>query len=66
MPSTLHPLFPALRPLPCNPPQAQAVTPALERIIEANTLLSGLGFEAVVSPAAHAKGLVSSCFTGHS
>jgi glycerol dehydrogenase len=25
--------------------QAQVVTPALERLVEANTLLSGLGFE---------------------
>ena len=33
---------------------AQAVTPALERIIEANTLLSGLGFESGGLAAAHA------------
>jgi len=32
----------------------QAVTPALERIIEANTLLSGLGFESSGLAAAHA------------
>ncbi|AMB98592.1 glycerol dehydrogenase [Aerococcus urinaehominis] len=34
--------------------QAQVVTPALEAIIEANTLLSGLGFEAGGLAAAHA------------
>jgi glycerol dehydrogenase len=33
---------------------AHAVTPALERIIEANTLLSGLGFESAGLAAAHA------------
>ncbi|MCC5867888.1 MAG: glycerol dehydrogenase [Gammaproteobacteria bacterium] len=33
---------------------AQVVTPALERIIEANTLLSGLGFESGGLAAAHA------------
>ncbi len=33
---------------------AQAVTPALERVIEANTLLSGLGFESGGLAAAHA------------
>lgn len=33
---------------------AQAVTPALERIVEANTLLSGLGFESSGLAAAHA------------
>jgi glycerol dehydrogenase len=33
---------------------AQAVTPALERLIEANTLLSGLGFESSGLAAAHA------------
>ena len=33
---------------------AQAVTPALERIVEANTLLSGLGFESGGLAAAHA------------
>ena len=39
----------------CLPlPQAQAVTPALERIIEANTLLSGLGFESGGLAVAHA------------
>ncbi|QIS06173.1 iron-containing alcohol dehydrogenase [Nocardia brasiliensis] len=32
----------------------QAVTPALERIVEANTLLSGLGFESSGLAAAHA------------
>lgn len=31
-----------------NATQAKAVTPALERIVEANTLLSGLGFESAV------------------
>ena len=34
--------------------EAQAVTPALERIVEANTLLSGLGFESGGLGAAHA------------
>lgn len=34
--------------------EAQAVTPALERLIEANTLLSGLGFESSGLAAAHA------------
>ena len=33
--------------------QAQVVTPALERIVEANTLLSGLGFESGGLGAAH-------------
>ncbi len=33
---------------------AQVVTPALERVIEANTLLSGLGFESSGLAAAHA------------
>jgi glycerol dehydrogenase len=33
--------------------RAQAVTPALERIIEANTLLSGLGFESAGLAVAH-------------
>ena len=33
---------------------AQQVTPALERIVEANTLLSGLGFESSGLAAAHA------------
>ena len=33
---------------------AQAVTPALERLVEANTLLSGLGFESSGLAAAHA------------
>ena len=34
--------------------QAQVVTPALERIVEANTLLSGLGFECGGLAVAHA------------
>jgi glycerol dehydrogenase len=34
--------------------RTQAVTPALERLIEANTLLSGLGFESSGLAAAHA------------
>ena len=34
--------------------EAQVVTPALENIIEANTLLSGLGFESAGLAAAHA------------
>jgi glycerol dehydrogenase len=34
--------------------QARAVTPALERLVEANTLLSGLGFESSGLAAAHA------------
>ncbi len=34
--------------------EAHAVTPALERIVEANTLLSGLGFESGGLAAAHA------------
>ncbi|MFN7933970.1 MAG: glycerol dehydrogenase [Bryobacteraceae bacterium] len=34
--------------------QLKAVTPALERIVEANTLLSGLGFESSGLAAAHA------------
>ncbi|CEM28074.1 unnamed protein product [Vitrella brassicaformis CCMP3155] len=34
--------------------EAQTVTPALEKIIEANTLLSGLGFESAGLAAAHA------------
>ncbi|WP_419786515.1 glycerol dehydrogenase [Pseudodesulfovibrio sp.] len=33
--------------------RAQSVTPALERIVEANTLLSGLGFESAGLAAAH-------------
>ncbi|MCB2187712.1 MAG: glycerol dehydrogenase [Deltaproteobacteria bacterium] len=33
---------------------ARAVTPALERVVEANTLLSGLGFESAGLAAAHA------------
>ena len=34
--------------------QGQVVTPALERLVEANTLLSGLGFESSGLAAAHA------------
>jgi glycerol dehydrogenase len=34
--------------------QGQVVTPALERVVEANTLLSGLGFESSGLAAAHA------------
>jgi glycerol dehydrogenase len=34
--------------------QVQAVTPAFERVVEANTLLSGLGFESSGLAAAHA------------
>jgi glycerol dehydrogenase len=34
--------------------EVQAVTPALERLVEANTLLSGLGFESSGLAAAHA------------
>jgi len=34
--------------------EAKAVTPALERLVEANTLLSGLGFESSGLAAAHA------------
>lgn len=34
--------------------ESQAVTPALERLVEANTLLSGLGFESSGLAAAHA------------
>ena len=34
--------------------QAQVVTPALERLVEANTLLSGIGFESSGLAAAHA------------
>jgi glycerol dehydrogenase len=34
--------------------QSQVVTPALERLVEANTLLSGLGFESSGLAAAHA------------
>jgi len=34
--------------------QRQVLTPALERIVEANTLLSGLGFESSGLAAAHA------------
>src|SRR5262249_56979810 len=34
--------------------QTQVVTPALDRLVEANTLLSGLGFESSGLAAAHA------------
>lgn len=34
--------------------QTQVVTPALERLVEANTLLSGIGFESSDTAAAHA------------
>src|SRR5260370_34673177 len=34
--------------------QVQTVTPSLERLVEANTLLSGLGFESSGLAAAHA------------
>jgi glycerol dehydrogenase len=34
--------------------QTQVVTPALERLVEANTLLSGIGFESSGLAAAHA------------
>jgi glycerol dehydrogenase len=34
--------------------QTQSVTPSLERVVEANTLLSGLGFESSGLAAAHA------------
>jgi len=37
-----------------NAVQTQVVTPALERIVEANTLLSGIGFESSGLAAAHA------------
>jgi glycerol dehydrogenase len=37
-----------------NAVQAKVVTPALERLVEANTLLSGLGFESSGLAAAHA------------
>ena len=45
----------------------QAVTPALERIVEANTLLSGLGFESSGLAAAHAihNGLTAAPPTHH-
>lgn len=45
-PPASPPIHATPSPRPC-PSQAQVVTPALERIIEANTLLSGLGFETV-------------------
>ena len=38
----------------CGPSRRKAVTPALERLVEANTLLSGLGFESSGLAAAHA------------
>ena len=38
----------------CRALQTNAVTPALERLVEANTLLSGLGFESSGLAAAHA------------
>jgi len=41
-------------PAACRALQANAVTPALERLVEANTLLSGLGFESSGLAAAHA------------
>src|SRR6185295_6442907 len=45
----------------------QVVTPALERIVEANTLLSGLGFESSGLAAAHAihNGLTAAPPTHH-
>lgn len=41
-------------PLAINACDAHVVTPALERVVEANTLLSGLGFESGGLAAAHA------------
>lgn len=38
----------------CLPPNQHVVTPALERVIEANTYLSGVGFESGGLAAAHA------------
>lgn len=38
----------------CRALERQSVTPALERLVEANTLLSGLGFESSGLAAAHA------------
>lgn len=48
--------------------QSQVVTPALERLVEANTLLSGLGFESSGLAAAHAvhNGLTVAPGTHHS
>src|SRR4029078_3179841 len=48
--------------------QARVVTPALERLVEANTLLSGLGFESSGLAAAHAvhNGLTAAPRTHHS
>jgi glycerol dehydrogenase len=45
--------------------QTQVVTPALERLVEANTLLSGLGFESSGLAAAHAvhNGLTTAAVT---
>ncbi|MEB3264690.1 MAG: glycerol dehydrogenase [Synechococcus sp.] len=40
-------------PAACAALEAQAVTPALERLVEANTLLSGLGFESGGLAVAH-------------
>lgn len=37
----------------CNSCRAKTVTPALERVIEANTLMSGLGFESAGLASAH-------------
>lgn len=47
--------------------QTQVVTPALERLVEANTLLSGLGFESSGLAAAHAihNGLTTAKATHH-
>jgi len=47
--------------------QLQVVTPALERLVEANTLLSGLGFESSGLAAAHAvhNGLTAAPATHH-
>src|SRR6266404_8029989 len=47
--------------------QIQAVTPSLERLVEANTLLSGLGFESSGLAAAHAvhNGLTTAAGTHH-
>src|SRR5438034_10123083 len=45
--------------------QTQVVTPALDRLVEANTLLSGLGFESSGLAAAHAihNGLTTAAVT---
>lgn len=47
--------------------EAKVVTPALERLVEANTLLSGLGFESSGLAAAHAvhNGLTAAAGTHH-